>query len=86
MLGVPPADVGGKSFRIRGATDLQAQLGATEAERLIRQRGRWESDIHAVYQRALAHQHLGASVAIGDAIGRELEALCRGWVQPAAFR
>ena len=57
-----------------------------KAERIIKQRGRWESDIHQIYQRALASEHLGASVALGDAAGRELEALCAGWAQPASFR
>ena len=36
--------------------------------------------------RALAEEHLGASAVIGDAVGRELEALCPGWAQPATFR
>ena len=39
-----------------------------------------------LYERALAEEHLGASAVIGDAVGRELEALCPGWAQPATFR
>ena len=36
--------------------------------------------------RALADEHLRGSAAVGDAGGAELEALCRGWAQPATFR
>ena len=61
-------------------------FGAAAAEALVRQRGRWASDVATVYQRALADEHLGGSAAVGDADGAELEALCRGWAQPATFR
>ena len=77
---------GGKSFRIGGATDWRAVLGESKAERIIRQRGRWDSDIHKIYERALAHEHLSGSAAVGGASGAELEALCAGWAQPATFR
>ena len=77
---------GAKSFRIGGATDYRAVYGPEAAERMIRQRGRWWSDIHALYQRALAAEHLQGSAAVGDARGAELEALCKGWAQPANFR
>ena len=46
----------------------------------------WWSDIHALYQRALADEHLQGSAALADARGAELEALCKGWAQPANFR
>ena len=76
---------GGKAFRIGGATDYRAIYGPDAAERIIRQRGRWWSDIHTLYQRALAAEHLEGSAALGDAKGAELEALCKGWAQPTAF-
>ena len=82
-LGMDEAQYGGKSFRIGGATDLRSVYGPDAAMAMIKQRGRWASDIHTVYQRALASEHLGASAAIGDASGEELEALCTGWAQPA---
>ncbi len=85
-LGLDEAKFGGKSFRIGGATDLAAAFGVVRAEHLIKQRGRWNSSIQHLYERALAEEHLGASVAIGDAEGRELEALCHGWAQRATFR
>jgi hypothetical protein len=80
-LGLDPNEFGGKSFRIGGATDWRQKLGA-DSERLIRQRGRWLSDIALCYQRALARQHLDASAAVADAEGADLEALCPGWAQP----
>jgi len=80
------AAFGAKSFRIGGATDYRAVYGPAAAERMIRQRGRWWSDVHTLYERALAEEHLQGSAAVGDAVGAELEALCEGWVQPATFR
>ena len=85
-LGLDPNDFGAKSFRVGGATDWRAVFGPRSAEALIRQRGRWCSDVAAIYQRALANEHLGGSAAVGGAGGAELEALCRGWAQPATFR
>ena len=85
-LQLDPQNFGGKSFRIGGATDYRAVYGPEAAERMVRQRGRWWSDIHELYQRALASEHLQGSAAVGDATGAELEALCKGWSQPASFR
>jgi hypothetical protein len=86
LIGLDGALYGAKSFRIGGATDYRAVYGPAGAERLIRQRGRWWSDIHAIYERALAEEHLGGSAAVGGADGAELEVLCKGWAQPATFR
>jgi hypothetical protein len=85
-LGIPTSEVGAKAFRIGGATDLQIRLGSEGGQKVIKQRGRWSSDVAAVYQRALAEVHLDASASIGDAQGRELEALIEGWAQLAQFR
>ena len=84
-LGEDPSEYGGKSFRIGGATDWRDIFGA-DAERIITQRGRWHSDIALLYQRALAGTHLRGSVAVADAVGADLESLCKGWIQPATFR
>jgi hypothetical protein len=84
-LGIPQLEVGAKAFRIGGATDLQMLMGSAAGEKVIRQRGRWASDVAQVYQRALAEVHLDASAGIGDVRGRELEALVQGWAQPAQF-
>ena len=83
-LGADPTEYGGKSFRIGGATDWREILGA-DAERTTKQRGRWHSDIAHIYQRALANTHLAASARVGSAAGADLEALCRGWTQPATY-
>jgi len=81
-LELDPSEFGGKSFRIGGATDWRAKLGA-DSERLIRQRGRWRSDVALAYQRSLVEQHLESSVAVGDISSADLEAVCPGWVQRA---
>ena len=83
VLGIPPEHVGGKSFRIRGATDLQAQLGAEQGARVVRERGRWFSDVSYIYARASAKTQLDASATMADAAGGALEALIPGWTQPA---
>ena len=85
-MGLDPADFGGKSFRIGGATDWRAVAGFADATRVIKQRGRWASDIQAIYERALASEHLSGSAAVGGACGEDLESLCPGWAQPATFR
>eukprot|EP00965_Chrysotila_dentata_P047534 1576382-Pleurochrysis_carterae.AAC.1 len=41
---------------------------------LIKQRGRWQSNVALVYQRAIVDAQLEASAGIGDASGVELEA------------
>ena len=56
------------------------------ARSMIQQRGRWQSDVAYAYERALATDQFELSVGIGDAEGRELEAMCAGWAQPATFR
>ena len=84
-LGLERHEHGARSFRIGGATDWREVFGA-DAERVITQRGRWHSDIGAIYQRALAEAHLRGSAAVGDTQGADLESMCRGWVQPASFR
>ena len=66
-------------------TDLAAKLGE-RGRTLLKQRGRWASDTAYVYARALAASQLEASASMGDADGRELEAMLAGWTQPASFR
>ena len=83
--GIPPTAVGGKLMRIGGATDLRDVLGEA-GQRVIKQRGRWGSDVANVYQRALTRDLLEASALTGDAEAEEMEATLAGWVQPASFR
>ena len=80
-----PKTVFARAFRIAGATDMRDVLGES-AERIIKERGRWQSDIAFIYQRALVKTHLDASAAIGAARGQDIEAMVHGWVQPAGLR
>ena len=65
---------------------IVAKGGRVIEERIIKQRGRWQSDIAFLYQRALAETHLRGSAAVADADHADLESLCLGWVQPATLR
>ena len=84
-LGLDPKEFGGKSFRIGGATDIRDRLG-TAAIATIKQRGRWWSDIAAIYQRALVREHLHLSAVMAEAASRDIEAMCAGWTQGARLR
>ena len=81
--GEDPERFGGKSFRSGGATDLRCALGAAEGKAVIKQRGRWSSDIADIYQRALVLDQLNGSAAMSSASGVDLEGLLDGWSQPA---
>ena len=78
LLGLPPMLFGGSSARIGGATDLYYVYGADGA-RLIRERGRWHTDIAFIYQRANVSSHLSASASMVDATGLDLESFALGW-------
>ena len=47
LAGFDPKEMGGKSFRIGGATDMREALGDS-SQLLIMQRGRWAMDIAQV--------------------------------------
>ena len=82
---MPPASVGGKLWRIGGASDLHEVLGG-RSETLLRQRGRWATDIAFIYARANMGLVLEASARMADADKRTVEEMEAGWVQPATFR
>ena len=85
LAGIDPAIIGGKAFRIGGATDMRDALGDS-SQYLIKQRGRWASDVAQVYQRALIKSHLDASILMGSAAeSRDMEEMVEGWAQPAFF-
>ena len=85
-LGFNPLEFGGKFAQVGGATDMREMLGDA-SHQIIKQRGRWDSDITAVYQRALVSSMLEASVKIGGmGLSRDMEELEAGWSQPAHFR
>ena len=81
LAGLQQADLGGTSFRIGGAEDTYDVLGLA-GEAIIRERGRWHSDIHQLYQRCSASLHMHVSVQIGESSGVSLEALGNGWANP----
>ena len=84
--GIPSAAVGGKLWRIGGATDCRDMLGVERGQRTMKDRGRWGTDVAFVYSRSLVRDQLDASTAVGDADAQELEAVISGWVQPSSFR
>ena len=82
--GLPPDECGGKAFRIGGATDLREVHGAG-AQFLIKERGRWGSDVAQLYQRSLLQAQLDLSVGMGVAHTRDMEEMVKDWVQPARY-
>lgn len=83
--GMPEQSVGGKLFRIGGATDMLEVIGA-RAESILRQRGRWATDIAFIYARASMRHVLEASAGLADADKRSIEEMEAGWIQPATYR
>lgn len=72
---------GAHSPRIGGATDLAA-TGKT-SELMLRAKGRWASDIGAIYSRLTTRALLAASRLMQKARGRDLEEVIPDFVQPA---
>ena len=84
VCGEDPEEFGASSLRAGGATDIREILGDSSQE-IIKQRGRWASDVAEIYQRALLRVQLDASGAMASAHGVDMEALCAGWSQPTSF-
>jgi hypothetical protein len=80
ILGLDGHEFGGTSFRIGGASDLRESHGHGEATRLLRERGRWASDIGAIYSRLSVSTQLSASRAMSHAPGADIERIT-GWAQ-----
>ena len=81
--GVDPTERASKALRMGGATDM-LDLWGPVAERYIRERGRWSSDVAQIYQRQSADAHAYISRHIGSSSGTDLQSLLRGWSQAAA--
>ena len=79
---VAQTEVGAKAFRIGGATDWRERAGEAGAQ-VVRQRGRWDSDVANIYQRPLLADQLSIAAEVGGACGSDLEALCYGFAQRA---
>jgi hypothetical protein len=83
LAGLDPSQFGASSLRIGGAEDIYDKL-AEQADPIIKERGRWWTDIHRIYQRASASRHMRVSALMGSADGISLEALApAGWALPA---
>ena len=76
------SDVGAKAFRIGGATDWRAERGEAGVQ-IVKQRGRWDSDVASIYQRPLLADQLAASAAVGGVRGSDLEQVCLAFAQRA---
>ena len=81
--GVDEDEVGAKAGRIGGAIDWRQQLGEDGASRVMKERGRWSSDVSEVYQRPLLTSHLAPSMLIGTGNGASIEDVCAGFAQAA---
>ena len=82
--GVDPTEVGGKCFRIGGATDWRAGSRNTEASgRVLRQRGRWAKDMGEIYARPLVAEQLHYAAKVGAVSTVDLEAHCADLAQRA---
>ena len=75
------AEWGAHSMRVGGATDLAATGQASEL--LLKAKGRWSSEIGAIYARMTPRALLAASRLMQKARGRDLEEVLPGFVQPA---
>ena len=77
------AEAGASSGRSGGATDIKAQRGPG-SEQLLRDRGRWATDIGGIYARDSLDAQIQVSLDISLAGGTDLESYCKGrWVQRA---
>ena len=84
LAGLDAVDVGAKAGCIGGSTDYRERLGAAGAP-LIKQRGRWSSDVGEIYQRPLVADHLEAAADVGNACGDDLERVCAEFAQAAHY-
>ena len=86
--GEDPDDFGGHSLRIGGASDFRdlfdlSTAGLEEAERVLKKRGRWRSDIAFIYTRASLATALEASARLASVDGGDIEAAFSAWAEPA---
>lgn len=85
-LDLPSGTFDARALRVGGATDLLDVFGPAEAERFIKGRGRWATDIGNIYARPSVDTEMAASAALARADGTDLEAFRQGYVMPALRR
>ena len=83
--GLNPLDAGSNAGRIAGAEDIYdaclcqggvtAAVAAEQGTRLIKERGRWDSDVAFVYARPSIAAHLVLSATMGDHARVDIESL-----------
>lgn len=78
--GLDASTIFAQCFRLGGATDMYDLYGAA-AERYVRERGRWASDIAQIYMRVSASAHGEISRSLADSEGIDLQSMLRGWCQ-----
>ena len=85
VLGYPVGEFGAHSPRIGGATDIvsAANVSQENGQLLLKAKGRWGSDIGAIYARMTRRAQLSASALMQTAHGRDLEELLPTFTQPA---
>ena len=85
MIDLPPLEFWSRAFRVAGATDLRDKVGEAVSKKLIKDRGRWDSEIGEIYSRPLLQPQLEASIAVGTAsgVGFEDHLSGTGFAQPA---
>jgi hypothetical protein len=81
MLGWDPKEAGAHSPCIGGATEYAATGKVSQL--LLEAKGRWSSDVAAIYARMTRRLHQAASDLMFQAKGRDLEELIPEYVQPA---
>ena len=62
-------DVGAKAFRFGGATDWRHEVGEGSAH-IVRQLGRWDSDVARIYQRPLLDRELEVAALVAGLEGQ----------------
>lgn len=85
-LQLPAEEFDARALRIGGATDILHCYGPVGAEGIIRDKGRWQSDIGDIYSRVSATNMLEASAIMTQSAGVDIEAFRHGYTMPALCR
>ena len=81
IIDIPIEEVGAKSFRIGGASCLRESHGEAAASNILKEHGRWHTDIGFIYARSSVQTGLNAHRRMLTAIGQDVER-ATGYTQP----